>query len=132
MRREPVFDVLSGIAQTINKIQGLRIDIVGQQNLPRVGGGVLAVNHTSYVDFIEVGLVGRRSKRYVRYMMKKSLEENGFLRRGDSVSAFSSSTPPARRCPAKRNPRRSWDVRCTHRQNWPCSSYQTRLGRDWY
>ena len=52
MRREPVFDVLSGVAQTINKIQGLRIDIVGQQNLPRVGGGVLAVNHTSYVDFI--------------------------------------------------------------------------------
>ena len=79
MRREPVFDVLSGVAQTLNKIQGLRIDIVGQENLPRVGGGVLAVNHTSYVDFIEVGLVGRRSKRYVRYMMKKSLEENWFV-----------------------------------------------------
>ena len=82
MRREPVFDVLSGLAQAINAVQGLRIDIVGQPHVPGVGGGVLAVNHTSYVDFIEVGLVGRRSKRYVRFMMKESLAQNrviGFL-----------------------------------------------------
>jgi 1-acyl-sn-glycerol-3-phosphate acyltransferase len=84
VRREPVFDVLSGLAQTLIALQGLQIDIDGQQHIPRTGGGVLAVNHTAYLDFIEVGLVGRKSGRYVRYMMKAELERNpviGFLMR---------------------------------------------------
>lgn len=41
----------------------------------------MAVNHTSYLDFMEVGVVGRRSGRNVRYMMKAELEHGivGFL-----------------------------------------------------
>ena len=35
---------------------------------------MLAVNHTAYLDFMEVGLVGRNSGRNVRYMMKAELE----------------------------------------------------------
>lgn len=61
--------------------QGLRIDIRGQELFPRTGGGVVAVNHTAYLDFMEVGLVGRNSGRNVRYMMKAELEHGivGFL-----------------------------------------------------
>lgn len=81
MAREPVFDILTALARTVVSLQGLRIDIDGQENMPRSGGAVLAVNHTSYLDFIEVGLVGRRSGRNVRFMMKAELEHGivGFL-----------------------------------------------------
>ncbi|MQY26931.1 lysophospholipid acyltransferase family protein [Nocardia aurantia] len=72
--REPVFDVLTGLVRTFFGLQGLRFDIGGQDNIPRTGGAVLAVNHTAYLDFMEVGLVGRKSGRNVRYMMKAELE----------------------------------------------------------
>jgi 1-acyl-sn-glycerol-3-phosphate acyltransferase len=74
MAREPVFDVLTGLVRGLFWLQGLRIDIEGQEHIPRTGGAVLAVNHTAYLDFMEVGLVGRKSGRNVRYMMKAELE----------------------------------------------------------
>ncbi|MBU3060189.1 1-acyl-sn-glycerol-3-phosphate acyltransferase [Nocardia sp. NEAU-G5] len=74
MGREPVFDVLAGLVHGVCWAQGLRLDIAGQENIPRSGGAVLAVNHTAYLDFMEVGLVGRKSHRNVRYMMKAELE----------------------------------------------------------
>ncbi|MBO0853791.1 MAG: 1-acyl-sn-glycerol-3-phosphate acyltransferase [Nocardia sp.] len=74
MTREPVFDVLTGLVRTLFRLQGLRIDIQGGEHIPRTGGAVLAVNHTAYLDFMEVGLVGRESGRNVRYMMKAELE----------------------------------------------------------
>ncbi|WP_280403419.1 lysophospholipid acyltransferase family protein [Nocardia brasiliensis] len=81
MAREPVYDLLTGLVRTIFLVQGLRIDIAGQEHIPRTGGAVLAVNHTAYLDFMEVGLVGRKSGRNVRYMMKAELERGivGFL-----------------------------------------------------
>ncbi len=74
MAREPVFDVLAGLVRSLFWLQGVRVDIAGQENIPRTGGAVLAVNHTAYLDFMEVGLVGRESGRNVRYMMKAELE----------------------------------------------------------
>ncbi|MFI9405696.1 lysophospholipid acyltransferase family protein [Nocardia sp. NPDC052316] len=81
MAREPVYDILTGLVRTIFLVQGLRFDIAGQDRIPRTGGAVLAVNHTAYLDFMEVGLVGRKSGRNVRYMMKAELEHGivGFL-----------------------------------------------------
>ncbi|WP_063059371.1 lysophospholipid acyltransferase family protein [Nocardia sienata] len=81
MAREPVFDVLAGLAHAVLFAQGVRLDIRGQENIPRTGGAVLAVNHTSYLDFMEVGVVGRRSGRNVRFMMKAELDHGvvGFL-----------------------------------------------------
>ncbi|MFI6170789.1 lysophospholipid acyltransferase family protein [Nocardia sp. NPDC051052] len=81
MAREPVYDILTGLVRTIFAVQGLRIDIADQHRIPSSGGAVLAVNHTAYLDFMEVGLVGRKSGRNVRYMMKAELEHGivGFL-----------------------------------------------------
>lgn len=81
MAREPVFDILAGLVHTVSFAQGLRSDIRGQEHIPRSGGAVLAVNHTSYLDFMQVGVVGRRSGRNVRYMMKAELDHGivGFL-----------------------------------------------------
>lgn len=84
MSREPVYATLTGLVRAITAVQGLRITYRGTENIPRTGGVVLAVNHTGYLDFMQVGLVARQGKRRVRYMMKKELERNpvvGFLMR---------------------------------------------------
>lgn len=53
---------------------GLRFDMVGVDNIPRVGGAVLAINHTSYLDFALAGLpADRRGHRLVRFMAKESI-----------------------------------------------------------
>ena len=53
---------------------GLRIDCVGSQYVPRTGGAVLAINHTSYLDFIFGGVpADEQGHRYVRFMAKDSV-----------------------------------------------------------
>ncbi len=53
---------------------GLRFDIVGLENLPRTGGAVLAINHTSYLDFALGGIpADRQGRRLVRFMAKESV-----------------------------------------------------------
>ncbi|MFH5231108.1 lysophospholipid acyltransferase family protein [Antrihabitans spumae] len=79
MARELVYDALNIVGRSMLKLQGVRLRINGQDNIPAVGGAVLAVNHTAYLDFIEIGLVGRNRGRNVRYMMKAELQNNRFV-----------------------------------------------------
>jgi 1-acyl-sn-glycerol-3-phosphate acyltransferase len=51
---------------------GISFDLVGSEHIPRTGGGVLASNHVSYLDFTFCGLAARPSKRLVRFMAKDS------------------------------------------------------------
>ena len=62
-----------GLARTVFFLQGLRFTIVGEENVPTVGGAVMAINHTGYFDFTYAGLAARRSRRLVRFMAKKSV-----------------------------------------------------------
>ena len=41
--------------------------------MPREGGAVMAINHTSYLDFMYAGLPAWPHRRYVRFMAKKSI-----------------------------------------------------------
>jgi 1-acyl-sn-glycerol-3-phosphate acyltransferase len=53
---------------------GLKFDIVGLENLPRTGGAVLAINHTSYLDFALAGVPADRvGHRLVRFMAKDGI-----------------------------------------------------------
>ena len=55
---------------------GLRIhmDVNGSQHIPRQGGAVLAINHTSFLDFIFAGFpVDEAGHRYVRFMAKDAV-----------------------------------------------------------
>lgn len=49
---------------------GLRITVRGVENVPRHGPAVLAINHTSYLDFALVGHAVARRSRLVRFMAK--------------------------------------------------------------
>ncbi len=52
---------------------GLRITVSGADRLPADGPVVVAANHSSFLDFMFVGLVGVRRGRFVRFMAKESV-----------------------------------------------------------
>jgi 1-acyl-sn-glycerol-3-phosphate acyltransferase len=55
---------------------GLQFDFQGDENIPRKGGAILAINHVSYLDFALAGTAALPVKRYVRFMAKKELFNN--------------------------------------------------------
>lgn len=82
---EPVYAPVILAAKGMFRGLGLRIEVIGSENVPRRGGAVLASNHISYLDFIFAGLGANPSGRYVRFMAKDSIWKNpvaGPLMRG--------------------------------------------------
>lgn len=52
----------------------LRLDIVGQEQIPATGGGVVVINHTGYLDFALAGVpFWRVHRRLVRFMAKQEV-----------------------------------------------------------
>lgn len=72
---EPVYLPVIGVAKTLFKALDLRFDITGQENVPATGGGVVAINHVGYLDFVVAGYAFRfrPRKRLVRFMAKKEV-----------------------------------------------------------
>ena len=71
--------------KTFWKYLGLRFDFQGEENIPRKGGAILAINHVSYLDFAITGTAALPAQRYVRFMAKKEVFANkvaGPLMRG--------------------------------------------------
>jgi len=82
---EPVYVPVIGFARLVFAGFGLRFDISGSENVPATGGGVVAINHTGYLDFALAGLAFRPKKRLVRFMAKKEVFDHkisGPLMRG--------------------------------------------------
>jgi 1-acyl-sn-glycerol-3-phosphate acyltransferase len=74
-RVEPVYGTVIQLARLTWRLQGLKFTVTGLENLPRTGGAVIAVNHTSYFDFTFAGLPAYRQGlgRKVRFMAKKEV-----------------------------------------------------------
>lgn len=71
---DPVYRPIILTARTLFTGLGLRFDVVGEQNIPRAGGAVLAINHTSYLDFALGGVPADRvGHRLVRFMAKDGI-----------------------------------------------------------
>jgi len=73
------------VVRLLWKYLGLRFIIKGEENIPRSGGAILAINHVGYLDFALSGTAALPAKRYVRYMAKKQIFDNkiaGPLMRG--------------------------------------------------
>lgn len=71
--------------KTFWKYLGLQFDFEGEDNIPRDGGAILAINHVGYLDFALVGTAALPVNRYVRFMAKKEIFDNklaGPLMRG--------------------------------------------------
>ena len=69
-----VYRPLISTVKGLFKVLGLKFDIVGQEHLPLTGGAVLAINHTSFLDYAFAGLPpDRAGHRLVRFMAKEGI-----------------------------------------------------------
>ena len=58
---------------------GHAITYHGLENIPATGGAVIAINHTSYVDFLPAALAAHHRKRRMRFMIKAEMQEVKFV-----------------------------------------------------
>lgn len=72
---EPVFRSLEIAARLAVRATGTRITFGGLENLPAKGGAVVAINHTSYVDFLPAGLAATERGRRMRFMIKAEMDQ---------------------------------------------------------
>jgi 1-acyl-sn-glycerol-3-phosphate acyltransferase len=81
---EPVFRLLEISVTSAVAMVGPRISYYGLANIPNAGGGVIAINHTSYVDWMAAAIAVYRRKRRLRFMIKAEMSDVkivGFLMR---------------------------------------------------
>jgi 1-acyl-sn-glycerol-3-phosphate acyltransferase len=72
---EPVFRGLEIAAELAVRATGTRITFRGLENLPATGGAVMAINHTSYVDFLPAALAVKERGRRMRFMIKAEMQQ---------------------------------------------------------
>ena len=73
-RRDPTYRPIIKVARSVFWGLGIRFDIVGEENIPLTGGALLAINHTSFLDFALSGVpADLRGKRLVRFMAKDAV-----------------------------------------------------------
>lgn len=72
---EPVFRTLEIAAKTLVAVTGTKITYQNLQNIPRTGGAVMAINHTSYVDWLPAALAVHYRGRRIRYMIKAEMQQ---------------------------------------------------------
>ncbi|EHB54878.1 phospholipid/glycerol acyltransferase [Mycolicibacterium rhodesiae JS60] len=72
---EPVFRTLEIVAGLAVRAAGTKISFEGLENLPARGGAVIAINHTSYIDFLPAALGTRARKRRIRFMIKAEMQD---------------------------------------------------------
>ena len=72
---EPTFRALELLAHFLVKATGTRITYSGEEQIPERGGAVVAINHTSYVDFLPAALAVHRRGRWLRFMIKAEMQQ---------------------------------------------------------
>jgi 1-acyl-sn-glycerol-3-phosphate acyltransferase len=72
---EPTFRTLEILARLVVTATGTRITYHGEENMPARGGAVIAINHTSYVDFLPAALAVHRRRRRLRFMIKAEMQQ---------------------------------------------------------
>jgi 1-acyl-sn-glycerol-3-phosphate acyltransferase len=72
---EPVFRTLEIAAKTLVAATGTKITYQHLENIPSTGGAVIAINHTSYVDWLPAALAVHYRGRRIRYMIKAEMQQ---------------------------------------------------------
>ncbi|OBA57683.1 acyltransferase [Mycobacterium sp. 1100029.7] len=86
---EPTYRTLEMLAELVVVATGTTIRYCGVDNIPQRGGAVVAINHTSYVDWLPAGLAMRRRGRRLRFMIKAEMEQvkvvNSLIKRTGTI-----------------------------------------------
>ena len=72
---EPVFRTLEIAVNLATRAIGNKITYQGLENIPESGGAVIAINHTSYVDFFPAALAAYQRHRRMRFMIKTEMQD---------------------------------------------------------
>ncbi len=72
---EPVFRALEISVSLGTKAIGTKITYQGLENIPAHGGAVIAINHTSYVDWWPAALAAYQRHRRMRFMIKAEMQD---------------------------------------------------------
>jgi 1-acyl-sn-glycerol-3-phosphate acyltransferase len=72
---EPVFRTLEIAVSLATKAIGTKITYQGLENIPDRGGAVIAINHTSYVDWWPAALAAYQRHRRMRFMIKTEMQD---------------------------------------------------------
>ena len=85
---QPVMRMLEISVTSAVRLVGPRITYHGLENIPENGGAVVAINHTSYVDWMPGAIAAYRRGRRLRFMIKQEMLDVppvGFLMRNSGM-----------------------------------------------
>lgn len=72
---EPVFRALEIAAEVAVRVTGTAVTYGGLEHIPGRGGAVMAINHTSYIDFLPAALAAKCRGRRMRFMIKAEMQQ---------------------------------------------------------
>jgi 1-acyl-sn-glycerol-3-phosphate acyltransferase len=72
---EPVFRTLEIVAKALVTATDTKITYQHLERIPSTGGAVVAINHTSYVDWLPAALALHHRGRRIRYMIKAEMQQ---------------------------------------------------------
>ncbi len=72
---EPVYRALEITAKAVTGALGSQITYRGLHHIPVTGGAVVAINHTSFVDWVPAALAVHQRGRRIRYMIKAEMQQ---------------------------------------------------------
>jgi 1-acyl-sn-glycerol-3-phosphate acyltransferase len=72
---EPVFRTLEIVARALVLATGTEITYQHLEHIPPTGGAVVAINHTSYVDWLPAALAVHHRGRRIRYLIKAEMQQ---------------------------------------------------------
>jgi 1-acyl-sn-glycerol-3-phosphate acyltransferase len=72
---EPVFRTLEVLVKAFVAASPSPITFIDIDNIPEHGGAVIAINHTSYIDWLPAALAAHRRHRRLRFMIKAEMRD---------------------------------------------------------
>lgn len=72
---EPFFRFAEMVVPPVVALNGTKITYQGLENIPTRGGALIALNHTSYLDWLPACLAAHQRSRRLRFMIKAEMGE---------------------------------------------------------
>jgi 1-acyl-sn-glycerol-3-phosphate acyltransferase len=72
---EPFFRLAEMVVPAVNAMNGTKLKFEGLENIPARGGALIALNHTSYLDWMPASLAALERKRRLRFMIKAEMAD---------------------------------------------------------
>jgi 1-acyl-sn-glycerol-3-phosphate acyltransferase len=72
---EPFFRMMEMVVPPVVAANGIKVDYHGLEHIPDRGGALIALNHTSYVDWLPASLAAYQRGRRLRFMIKAEMAE---------------------------------------------------------